>query len=128
MFSRRFALFAVVIVAVAALAVACGGGGGASGGGSAGGAQNVTITATDFKFDPNTINATPGQTINLTMVNKGQSRHTFVLKDANVSIAAEAGQQTQTTFKAPSNPGTYQFLCDVPGHAEQGMTGQLIVK
>ncbi len=125
MFSRKTALLALVFVAIAALAVACGGGGGST---SGGGAQSITITATEFKFDPNTINATPGQTINLTLVNKGTARHTFVLKDANVNIGADPGQTATTTFKAPSAAGTYQFICDVPGHADQGMTGQLIVK
>ncbi len=122
---KRFVLLTVAIVAIAALAVACGGGGSSGGGG---GAQSVTVTGTDFKFDPNTINATPGQTINLTFVNKGQSRHTFVLKDANVNIGADPGQTQTTSFKAPAAAGTYQFICDVPGHADQGMTGQLIVK
>ncbi len=124
MFSKKFALLAFVVVAIAAIVVGCGGGGGST----SGGGQSITITATDFKFDPNTINATPGQTINLTLKNNGQARHTFVLKDANVNIGADPGQTATTTFKAPATAGTYQFICDVPGHAEQGMTGQLIVK
>ncbi len=126
MSSKKFALFAVVFVAIAMLVVACGGGGTSGGGGNA---QDITITATDFKFDPNTINATPGQTINVTLVNKGSSTHTFVVKDANnFKISADPGQSTKGTFTAPANAGTYQFICDVPGHAEQGMTGQIIVK
>ncbi len=125
MSSKKFALFAVVFVAIAMLVVACGGGGTSGGGGNA---QDITITATDFKFDPNTINATAGQTINVTLVNKGSATHTFVVKDAgNFKISADAGQSTKGTFTAPA-AGTYQFICDVPGHAEQGMTGQLIVK
>jgi plastocyanin len=38
-----------------------------------------------------------------------------------------AGMHTDTlTFTATSN-GTYQYLCPVPGHAEKGMVGTLIV-
>lgn len=32
-----------------------------------------------------------------------------------------------TTFRAPA-PGTYYFICPVPGHAQQGMWGRLIVR
>ena len=88
MFTRKTLLLALAIVAVASLAVACGGSGGGGGG------ESLTVTMTDFKFDPGTINATPGQTINLTIVNKGQTRHTFVLKDANVNVGADPGQTT----------------------------------
>ncbi len=123
MFTKKTALLALIFVALAALVVACGGGGSSGGGGG----QNVTITGTDFKFDPATINATAGQTINVTLKNNGQSRHTFVLKEANVNIGADPGQTATASFKAPA-AGTYQFICDVPGHADQGMTGQLIVK
>ncbi len=31
------------------------------------------------------------------------------------------------TFRAPA-PGTYYYLCPVPGHAQQGMWGKLIVR
>ena len=125
MFSRKTLLLALAIVAVASLVVACGGGGSSGGGG---GGESVTVTMTDFKFDPATLNATPGQTINLTVVNKGQTRHTFVLSDANVNIGADPGQSATASFKAPAQAGTYKFQCDVPGHADQGMVGQLVVK
>ncbi len=125
MFTKKFALLTLVIVAVAALAVACGGGGG----GSSSGGNNVTITATDFKFDPATITAKAGETVNVTLVNKGSATHTFVLKDAgNFKISADAGQTAKGTFTAPSQAGTYDFICDVPGHADQGMTGKLTVQ
>ncbi len=124
MFTRKFALLAFVIVAVAALAVACGGGGGSSSGGN-----SVTITMTDFKFDPATINAKAGEQVNVTVVNKGSATHTLVVKDAgNFKISADAGQTAKGTLTAPSKTGTYDFECDVPGHAEQGMTGKLVVQ
>ncbi len=122
---KKFGLLMLMVVAIAALTVACGGGGGGGGGG---GDVNVTINATDFKFDPNTINAAPGQNVVVTHKNNGQTRHTFVLKDANVNIGADPGQSANATFKAPAAAGSYQFICDVPGHADQGMTGTLVVK
>lgn len=115
-------LFAALAM-MALLIVACGGGGGASGGAS----LNVTVTTAEFKFDPATINAAPGQTINLTVKNIGSIQHTWVLKAANVSLTIDPGQTVTKTFTAPA-AGTYSIECDVPGHKEAGMVGQLIVK
>ncbi len=123
MFTKKFALLALVIVAIAALAVACGGGGGSS----SGGGNNVTVTATDFKFDPANITAKAGETVNVTLVNKGTAAHTFVIKDAGVNLRAEPGQTAKGSFTAPK-AGTYDIVCDVPGHADQGMTGKLTVQ
>jgi rusticyanin len=38
-----------------------------------------------------------------------------------------AGMHTETLTFTASTPGTYQYLCPVPGHAQKGMAGTLIV-
>lgn len=127
--SRRMIVLLAAIALMAVLLAACGGG--ASGGGSTGGggtAQSVTVNATEFKFDPATINATAGQSIKLSVKNTGSVQHTFVLKDANVKMTIDPGKTVDQTFTAPSKAGTYVFECDVPGHLEAGMKGQLVVK
>jgi plastocyanin len=124
--SRRTILL-LAVVALAALALAaCGGGAASSGGG--GTALNVTVTATEFKYDPAVINATAGQTINLTLKNTGSVQHTFVLANANVKLTIDPGKSATQTFNAPAAAGTYTFECDIAGHKEAGMVGQLIVK
>ncbi len=127
--SRRFILSLPAMALVAVLLAACGGG--AGGGGSTGGggsAQTVSMTTTEFKFDPATINATPGQPINLTVKNTGSVQHTFVLNASNVKLTIDPGKSVTQTFNAPAQAGTYQFECDIPGHKEAGMIGQLVVK
>ena len=119
---RTILLFAVVALVALALA-ACGGGASSSGGSP----LNVTVTATEFKFDPATINAVPGQTINLTVKNTGSVQHTWALAAANVKLTIDPGKSVTQTFTAPA-AGTYPFECDIAGHKEAGMTGQLIVK
>jgi plastocyanin len=119
---RTILLFAVM--AVVALALAACGGGASSAGGSP---LNVTVTATEFKYDPATINATPGQTINLTVKNTGSVQHTWALAAANVKLTVDPGKSVTQTFTAPA-AGTYAFECDIAGHKEAGMVGQLIVK
>ena len=121
---RTIILFAAIALVALALA-ACGGG--ANTGSSNGAALNVTVNATEFKFDPATINATAGQTINLTVKNVGSVQHTFVLSAANVKLTIDPGKSATQTFTAPK-AGTYQYECDIAGHKEAGMVGQLIVK
>ena len=41
---------------------------------------------------------------------------------------AGGGETTQVTFKAPTKPGTYPYLCTFPGHFAVGMKGELVVK
>ncbi len=125
--SRRNILMLGAMALMTLVLVACGGG--ASGGGSGGGTPlNVTENATEFKFDPATINATPGQTINLTVKNNGTVQHTWVLPQANVKLTVDPGKSVTSTFTAPTAAGTYQYECDIAGHKEAGMVGQLIVK
>lgn len=121
---RTIVLFAAVAVLAVALS-ACGGGASSGGGTSA---VNVTVTASEFKFDPATINAAPGQTINLTLKNTGSVDHTFVFAPSNFKMTVAAGKSDTKTFTAPTAPGTYDFTCDVAGHKEAGMAGKLIVK
>ena len=121
---RTIILFAAIALVALALA-ACGGG--ANTGSSNGAALNVTVNATEFKFDPATINATAGQTINLTVKNVGSVQHTFVLSAANVKLTIDPGKSATQTFTAPK-AGSYQYECDIAGHKEAGMVGQLIVK
>lgn len=124
--SRR-TLVLLAVVALAAMALAACGGGASTSGSSNAAPLNVTVTATEFKFDPATINATAGQTINLTVKNIGTVQHTWVLAAANVKLTIDPGKTATATFTAPA-AGTYQYECDIPGHKEAGMVGQLIVK
>jgi azurin len=41
---------------------------------------------------------------------------------------AGPGETVEVTFKAPTAPGTYQYLCTFPGHFAAGMKGTLVVK
>lgn len=38
------------------------------------------------------------------------------------------GETVEVTFKAPEEPGEYEYICTFPGHYSGGMTGTLVVK
>ena len=82
-----------------------------------------------------------GDEINFTTVNAGKSFHAFGIvsnpEDFNNILWKSAiaspnnplkpGQDGSVTFTAGS-PGTYYYICTVPGHALQGMQGSFIVE
>src|SRR5579864_7546077 len=110
----------------------------ASGGATAGGAANnaapqqLTVKSMDtMKFDPATLTAKAGQPIQLTLDNSGgQLAHDFYITDnvpQPVQLTAQPGQKASTTFTI-SQPGTYTFYCNQPGHRQAGMQGTLTIQ
>ena len=61
--------------------------------------------------------------------NRGVIVHDYISSGAeqNVKLAnVLGGREARGTFKA-SKPGTYQILCQQPGHREAGMVGKIVV-
>jgi plastocyanin len=83
-------------------------------------ADEVRISATEMAFTPARLDLTAGQAINITVSNDGQLFHDFVLGDAGVRLNLDPGQQA-TAALALHEPGTYEAICTVPGHATAGM-------
>jgi uncharacterized cupredoxin-like copper-binding protein len=113
-----------------------------SSGGSSGG-TSITVTTTEFAFDPSNVTIPAGATVNLTLKNTGTVEHTWVVLKQGVRVTTatgldpasiffsskvEAGQSASFTFTAPATAGDYEIICDLPGHLEGGMKGTLTVK
>jgi uncharacterized cupredoxin-like copper-binding protein len=45
-----------------------------------------------------------------------------------VAVGVSPRETRAITFNAPSTPGEYPFVCDVPGHAGRGEVGKMIVE
>lgn len=91
-------------------------------------ARAVTITATDFAFDPKTITATPGEKLFVTLVNKGQAVHMWQLEGRpETHLHTPIGETAAKTIVAPMELGVYKVICSTPGHEQLGMIGQLEV-
>lgn len=99
-----------------------------AGAGSTAASQMVSIQASDsLKFDPSTLTVKAGQPVQLTLSNTGQMQHDWSLDQGAaqpVKIVANAGQSATGTFTI-DRPGTYTFICSVPGHAAAGMKGTI---
>jgi plastocyanin len=111
MIKRMLAALAIVGL----LATACGGDDGGSpaasgddGGGGGEGGASVTVTAADFSFDPETITAATGDTIELS--NEGESPHNLQAEEAGIDEDVDPGK-TVSIDLADVEPGTYDFIC-----------------
>jgi plastocyanin len=92
--------------------------------------HRVAVTATDFRYTPQTIRAAPGE-LRLDIVNKGRLAHTLWISRGPTHIVARAssllpGDRTSKTVKV--RKGTYKFFCALSNHEELGMYGTLVVK
>ncbi len=87
----------------------------------------VTVTMTDYHFKlSKTTGFKHGVAYTFKATNKGHAYHNFDIqgvKATNVGSPGKVSSFTVTFKKA----GKYQFICDVPRHAELGMAGTLKV-
>ena len=86
----------------------------------------LTVAASDFKFDPVTINLKAGEPVQATITNAGALEHTFTIPDLGVDVSMTAGQTVTIDF-TPAESGTFELLCTVLGHKEAGMVGTVVV-
>ncbi len=92
------------------------------------GAVQMAVTGTDFAFNPSTITVSAGQSVQLTFKNKGQYSHNLTIPDLNAQTKTiQPGQQAIITF-TPTRAGSFEYLCTVPGHADRGMIGTIMVR
>ena len=133
--AQRIVLLALVSVIVIALLAACSGGtvGGtkAPASGSSGG-KTFNVTATEFQFTPNKFDAQVGQKLTFKVANKGTVEHNFVILSPDGSqeltkISTQPGE-TKTLEFTPTEAVTYRIDCNIAGHKEAGMVGELVVK
>ncbi len=108
----------------------------------AGPSSSVTITATDFDYEPDPVLALAGE-LEITFVNDGLTGHELRLLRPGIRIATaaeydEASMQLAELFPSIAmdttvsrtvtiDPGTYQLVCILAGHLEAGMEADLVV-
>jgi uncharacterized cupredoxin-like copper-binding protein len=113
----------------ASTAAAAGGGGGASGGGG-----SVSLTATDYKFNPSDPTVKAGQ-VTFTEKNDGQTTHSLEIEDVTPGndqrLGGDNGEVApgqSGTLTVNLKPGKYEFYCPILNHKQLGMEGEITVK
>jgi plastocyanin len=87
-------------------------------------AGEITITAFDLGFEPAMVHVAAPGTYGVTFVNDGGIHHDVTFADGT-QIAAEGHQTATGEVTIPAEGMT--FICSVPGHADGGMRGEVMV-
>jgi len=106
-----------------------------------------TVIAHDYYFtvqgsQNNSIIVKAGDVVKIIFLNEGSTAHSFMvakeprtgamlaIQGAEIGSAAQPlapGARGEVIFKV-TTPGTYYYICPVPGHAELGMAAPFIVR
>ena len=80
----------------------------------------------EFAFNPNQFTIPADTEVVVALPNLGQAVHNFSIPELEVNVTAQVGETGQATINAPA--GTYDFVCNIPGHSAAGMVGTLTVQ
>jgi len=93
-----------------------------------GGTLQLAASETDLAFDKTSLTSKPGK-VTIDFDNPSALEHNVAIEQNGKEIAiSETLAKGKTSVSADLAPGTYTFLCTVPGHAEAGMEGVLTVR
>lgn len=128
MWQRAFGLGLGVALMSLVLA-ACGQSSGAPAAVSSG---EITIKATEWKFEPAIISVEAGKPIKLVLRNDGKIEHNVHVTGLTVGgkelqLDAKTGETVSLEF-TPDKSGTFELACTLPAHKDAGMVGKLVVQ
>ena len=118
---RQLALVGIIgaligVVAVIAFFVA-------ASGGSAD--RELLLGVSDLTYSTRSLRAQAGE-LHLAFANTDAVPHTFTIEALDVEVEAGGGEAARLTFTA--EPGSYDFICTIPGHDTPSMRGVLTVE
>lgn len=90
------------------------------------GATTTSVVSREFSFSPAEVSLRAGDTVNIEFRNEGDMFHTLTIPELDLDLRAQSGDSV-TGAITPDDPGTYEFICTVPQHAEMGMRGRVVV-
>ena len=127
--SQRIVWCTLLGVLIIALLAACSGGTKAP---DNSGGQTFNVAATEFQFKPNKFEAKVSQKVTFKVTNKGTVEHTFVIlspdgKQELTKLTTQPGE-TKTLEFTPTEAVTYPIDCNLAGHKEAGMVGELVAQ
>jgi plastocyanin len=89
------------------------------------GSAAVVVQAADFLFGPARIQAPPGQTLEVHVINVGSASHTFTIDEQGIDEVLAAGEEATVSVAAPQS-ASLRFYCRF--HAARGMEGAITVQ
>jgi uncharacterized cupredoxin-like copper-binding protein len=107
-----------------------------------GSTTEVTIAIHYSGFDPTVIAVPVGEPVHISLVNRDPIEHEWIVGDAAVHERHRTGTEphhaarptevsippleTRETTVVFDEPGTYLYICHLPGHEAYGMVGRIV--
>jgi len=90
-------------------------------------AGSLEIEGREFAFEPARVEVEAGETTRITFENTGAVSHNLTIPALEAATVTIQAGETAILTVSPATTGTYEIRCTVPGHADAGMTGELVV-
>lgn len=90
-------------------------------------AQRVKVSAKEFAFVPDAVTLSPGAA-RFEIQNAGAIEHTFVITGVDKAKTKSIVPGGTETLEVTLRPGSYEVICDIPGHKDAGMVMRVTVK
>lgn len=115
--------------------------------------RTISFEAGEMWFAPGKLDITPGETVKFEITNTGNLEHEFVIGDEQAqeehrkmmqemdghdhdhghgddmpSVTIAPGETATLVWTAPQDMSKLEFACNIPGHYESGMSGELDIK
>jgi uncharacterized cupredoxin-like copper-binding protein len=122
------AAFGVVIAALAlvfaSVAVVFGGDDGSKATPGAGGGT-ASVELSEFALTPAALTVPTGGSLEVT--NAGTAAHNLTVSGTDIASSDLAAGESETLDLSSLDPGEYEVICAIPGHADAGMRGTLTI-
>ena len=89
-----------------------------------GAATKVEVELDDLYFAPTFIKAKPGSSVDISLKNEGEARHSFTIDETSTNVELDAGQSSSVKVTLPAS-GALAFYCSF--HRGSGMQGAFSV-
>lgn len=94
-------------------------------------AEVIQLEISAAGFSPSEFSVEAGALVSLALTATDESNHVLRFRDSilnAIRIGVYGGETRAISFNAPTEPGEYDFYCDVPGHSRRGEVGKMIVR
>jgi plastocyanin len=94
-------------------------------------ASVIKLEISENGWSPAEFSVKAGAPITIAVTSVDDYNHAFMFDDPSLSsvlVFVSPYDTRAITFNSPSTPGEYTFRCDIPGHADRGEVGKMIVQ
>jgi manganese oxidase len=118
-------VIAVLALVFASVAVVFGGDDGSSDASGGTGTGPATVELSEFALTPSALTVPLGGSLEVT--NAGSAAHNLMVSGTDIASSDLAAGESETLDLSSLEPGEYEVICAIPGHADAGMTGTLTI-